>query len=78
MTGILAGYLIYDCIHYMLHHGGPEVLKYVQKLRKNHLMHHYKQIDAGFGISCAVVDRILGTEIANCSQNLASEQLLMR
>lgn len=62
MSGVLIGYVGYDCIHYFLHHGG-QGKQFAQKLKRAHMIHHYKQADSAFGISSPLVDLILGTQV---------------
>ena len=59
-TGMLLGYIAYDCTHYYLHHSssGRGIL---QGLKKSHMSHHYKDHDAGYGISSRLFDSLLGT-----------------
>ncbi len=60
MVGLVAGYLSYDMIHYYTHHFVPKgpVGKY---LRRYHLAHHFKDPDAGFGVSSPIWDYVFGT-----------------
>ncbi len=57
-TGVLIGYLSYDCIHYALHHGQ---LKHgwMGRLKQRHLDHHFRHPEATFGISSGVFDVLL-------------------
>lgn len=59
-SGALLGYLIYDCLHYVIHHGkalpGP-----LNRLRRRHFHHHFKDTSHGFGISSIVFDVVFGT-----------------
>lgn len=55
-AGIILGYVIYDCMHYLMHSGalgGP--------LKAAHMQHHYVDAAAGFGISSPLFDMLLGT-----------------
>jgi 4-hydroxysphinganine ceramide fatty acyl 2-hydroxylase len=59
-AGLVFGYVCYDMLHYATHHfpmkRGPWLW-----LKQYHLRHHYKDDDAGFGISSPLWDYIFGT-----------------
>ena len=57
-TGVLLGYLSYDCIHYALHHAHLKE-GWLGKLKRRHLDHHFRHPEATFGISSAVFDVLL-------------------
>ena len=59
-AGFVAGYMFYDLTHYFLHHGVPKG-KYGRRLRRNHMLHHFKDPDAHFGVSNLVWDVVFGT-----------------
>jgi dihydroceramide fatty acyl 2-hydroxylase len=59
-AGFLAGYLIYDEIHYALHHHMPRS-RLGRKLRELHMRHHFQDDETGFGISAPYWDRVFGT-----------------
>ncbi|MQL75545.1 hypothetical protein Taro_007932 [Colocasia esculenta] len=58
--GGLLGYVIYDCIHYYLHHGRPSKDP-VRNLKRFHLNHHFRIQNKAFGITSTLWDRIFGT-----------------
>ena len=58
--GFLAGYLIYDEIHYALHHHTPSS-RLGKRLRELHMRHHFQDDDKGFGISAPYWDVVFGT-----------------
>ena len=62
-TGLLGGYLIYDCLHYAMHHGGGGYRAWgpFAAVRAAHMDHHYRHMAAGFGISSPLFDVLLGT-----------------
>lgn len=62
LAGALVGYLIYDMIHYYLHHGSPRI-KYFYNLKRYHHNHHFVNHDIGFGISSPAWDSVFGTKI---------------
>jgi len=58
MAGLISGYVIYDMIHYSLHH---YKLKALTDLRKHHQRHHYQNVQKNFGISNWLLDRIMSS-----------------
>ncbi|KAI9016012.1 hypothetical protein DFJ74DRAFT_608960 [Hyaloraphidium curvatum] len=58
--GTLFGYVLYDCMHYYLHHGRVWGA-YAREMKGYHLDHHYKQAERGFGITSKVWDWVWGT-----------------
>jgi dihydroceramide fatty acyl 2-hydroxylase len=61
-AGIVFGYLIYDMMHYALHHSKWQN-KVFEKLKKHHMAHHYQHPDAGFGVSSFFWDIVFSTEL---------------
>lgn len=59
-SGLVAGYLIYEWLHYQAHHGRPR-LALLRYLKKYHLLHHHATPDLRFGVSSPVFDYLLGT-----------------
>jgi sterol desaturase/sphingolipid hydroxylase (fatty acid hydroxylase superfamily) len=59
-AGFLAGYLIYDELHYHLHHHTPRT-RVGKWLRELHMRHHFQDDERGFGISAPYWDRVFGT-----------------
>ncbi|ELU11413.1 hypothetical protein CAPTEDRAFT_171473 [Capitella teleta] len=62
LAGTAFGYVIYDLIHYYLHHGSPS-LRYFQDLKNYHVRHHFVNQQKGFGISHKFWDYTFGTVI---------------
>lgn len=60
-AGGTLGYIMYDCSHYFLHHS--KLPLYLQRIKKVHLEHHYKNYELGFGVTSDFWDVIFGTEI---------------
>lgn len=58
--GFLFGYVLYDEIHFHLHHRTPRT-KVEQSLRRAHLLHHFRDPDRGYGVSCPYWDTVFGT-----------------
>jgi dihydroceramide fatty acyl 2-hydroxylase len=59
-AGFLGGYLIYDMVHYHLHHRRPRTAL-GRKLRELHMRHHFQDDQRGFGISAPYWDHVFGT-----------------
>lgn len=59
--GFVSGYVVYDMLHYMLHHGSNRfpIFKF---LKKYHLRHHYSQPDRGFGVTTPFWDYVFHTQ----------------
>lgn len=62
-AGFLTGYLIYDIMHYALHHFGFRN-KILLKLKQHHMKHHYADPDEGFGVSSPIWDYVFGTRFS--------------
>ncbi|MBN2470594.1 MAG: sterol desaturase family protein [Anaerolineae bacterium] len=60
MVGFIAGYLMYDMIHYATHHF-PMRSRLAKYLKRHHMMHHYKDPHARFGVSSPLWDFIFRT-----------------
>ena len=56
--GFITGYLIYDMLHYAMHHYNfkSSVMK---KVKQHHMLHHYDDSTKGYGVSSALWDNIL-------------------
>lgn len=59
-SGLVFGYVIYDTLHYALHH-----LDYNGKwwiaLKTHHLKHHFKDPDKGYGVTSPMWDMLAGS-----------------
>ena len=62
-VGFFAGYLVYDMIHYYLHHFAPQG-RLGRMLRERHMRHHFQDDTRGFGISAPYWDEIFRTSRA--------------
>ncbi|XP_071092208.1 fatty acid 2-hydroxylase-like [Haliotis cracherodii] len=62
ISGTVLGYMMYDLIHYYLHHGSPS-LTYFKNLKRYHVKHHFEQQHKGFGISSKLWDYPFNTLI---------------
>jgi dihydroceramide fatty acyl 2-hydroxylase len=59
-AGFFAGYLVYDMLHYYLHHFRPRG-PLGRMLRERHMRHHFQDDTCGFGISAPYWDEVFGT-----------------
>jgi dihydroceramide fatty acyl 2-hydroxylase len=59
-AGFLMGYLVYDMVHYHLHHRTPRT-RVGRWLRELHMRHHFQDDERGFGISAPYWDKVFGT-----------------
>ncbi|CAH7690004.1 hypothetical protein BY996DRAFT_4589136 [Phakopsora pachyrhizi] len=62
-NGIISGafvfYVLYDCMHYALHH--TQLPKYIKQMKIYHMAHHFKDADLGFGVTSKIWDYVFGT-----------------
>src|SRR5438477_12161343 len=61
-AGFLAGYLLYDMIHFALHHYRPRSA-FGRWLRELHMRHHFQDDTRGFGIAAPYWDFIFRTTV---------------
>src|SRR5262249_3419641 len=61
-AGFWSGYLIYDEIHYHLHHHMPKT-RVGKLLRELHMRHHFQDDTRGFGISAPYWDTVFRTPL---------------
>jgi sterol desaturase/sphingolipid hydroxylase (fatty acid hydroxylase superfamily) len=59
-AGLVFGYVCYDMLHYATHHFPMKHGLWLW-LKQYHLRHHYRDDDAGFGISSPLWDFVFGT-----------------
>jgi len=58
--GLVTGYLIYDMVHYSVHHVRPRT-PIGRYLKKHHFRHHFQDPSRNYGVSSPVWDIALGT-----------------
>lgn len=61
-AGFVLGYIIYDTMHYELHHREPRS-RPGRWLKRRHMLHHFRDATRGFGISCPWWDVVFGTSV---------------
>jgi dihydroceramide fatty acyl 2-hydroxylase len=59
-AGFLIGYIVYDEIHFALHHHTPTT-SFGKRLRELHMRHHFQDDEKGFGISAPYWDVVFRT-----------------
>jgi sterol desaturase/sphingolipid hydroxylase (fatty acid hydroxylase superfamily) len=59
-AGLIFGYVIYDTVHWYTHVGAPKSRAF-KFLRKQHLVHHFKEPGTRFGVSCPWWDVVFRT-----------------
>jgi len=59
-AGFFTGYLVYDMMHYYLHHFRPRG-RLGRILRERHMRHHFQDDTKGFGISAPYWDEVFRT-----------------
>jgi len=55
--GFITGYLIYDMMHYAMHHYNFKS-SIMKKVKQHHMLHHYDDSTKGYGVSTALWDVI--------------------
>lgn len=62
-NGVISGsysmYVVYDTMHYALHHS--KLPEYVREQKRYHLEHHYKNYELGFGVTSKIWDYVFHT-----------------
>jgi sterol desaturase/sphingolipid hydroxylase (fatty acid hydroxylase superfamily) len=59
-AGFVIGYVLYDTLHWYVHAGKPQTAV-GRLLRREHLVHHFKESGSRFGVSCPWWDHVFGT-----------------
>lgn len=59
-AGFVFGYMVYDLMHYASHFYNFKN-KWFQRVKRSHLLHHYRQPNSGYGLSTVFWDRVFGT-----------------
>ncbi|KAJ6456182.1 hypothetical protein C8R45DRAFT_1035191 [Mycena sanguinolenta] len=61
ISGAFAFYILYDCMHYALHH--TQLPAYLREQKRYHLAHHYKNFELGFGVTSKFWDYVFNTQL---------------
>ncbi|MEN9686287.1 MAG: hypothetical protein RLZZ28_2073 [Bacteroidota bacterium] len=59
-AAFLLGYLIYDMLHYAMHHYNFKS-GIMRRIKQHHMLHHYDEPSKGYGVSSSLWDIILRT-----------------
>eukprot|EP01091_Cochliopodium_minus_P003833 TRINITY_DN13788_c0_g1_i1.p1 TRINITY_DN13788_c0_g1~~TRINITY_DN13788_c0_g1_i1.p1 ORF type:complete len:319 (-),score=60.18 TRINITY_DN13788_c0_g1_i1:32-988(-) len=61
-AGVMTGYLVYDEMHFYLHHGvNSKSPLWLQRLKTHHNDHHYKNPELFYGVSNSFTDELFNT-----------------
>jgi 4-hydroxysphinganine ceramide fatty acyl 2-hydroxylase len=60
VAGGMFGYICYDMTHYYVHHAKVIPFHFTE-MKKYHLAHHYKDFEAGYGITSKFWDYVFKT-----------------
>jgi sterol desaturase/sphingolipid hydroxylase (fatty acid hydroxylase superfamily) len=70
--GFILGYLIYDMLHYAMHHYNFKS-GIMKRIKQHHMLHHYQNPDKGYGVSSAIWDKILHSDFEKNSKQAVNE-----
>ena len=70
--GFLLGYLIYDMLHYAMHHHNFKS-GIMKKIKQHHMLHHYQNPTKGYGVSSSLWDTILHSDFDKNASNKIDE-----
>jgi sterol desaturase/sphingolipid hydroxylase (fatty acid hydroxylase superfamily) len=75
--GFIFGYLLYGSLHYAIHAYAPP-FRWMKPMWRNHQLHHYSNVDKGFGVSTTLWDRLFGTmfDVKNEKEDKEKEKTL--
>jgi len=59
-AGFVFGYMVYDLMHYASHFYNFKNA-WFQRVKRSHLLHHYREPNSGYGLSTIFWDRVFGT-----------------
>ncbi|HET9955013.1 MAG TPA: sterol desaturase family protein [Polyangiaceae bacterium] len=59
-AGFVVGYVLYDSVHWYVHARAPKNA-FGRWLRREHMVHHFKEPTSRFGVSCPWLDYVFGT-----------------
>ena len=71
--GFLLGYLIYDILHYAMHHHNFKS-GIMKKVKQHHMLHHYQDPDHGYGVSSSLWDIILRSGFPGTAKKIDEQQ----
>lgn len=59
--GFLLGYLVYDMMHYAMHHYNFKST-FWKRIKDHHMLHHYNDSSKGYGVSSKIWDTIFHSD----------------
>lgn len=59
-AGFVFGYMVYDLMHFASHFYNFKNA-WFQRVKRSHLLHHYREPNSGYGLSTIFWDRVFGT-----------------
>lgn len=62
IAGGFTFYVLYDVMHYSLHHN-RFFWDHLKTMKKYHMAHHYKNYESGFGVTSKIWDYVFGTQL---------------
>jgi sterol desaturase/sphingolipid hydroxylase (fatty acid hydroxylase superfamily) len=71
-AGFVMGYVAYDTVHWYVHARAPRN-RFFRWLRREHLVHHFKEPNSRYGVSCPWLDYLFGTRGTQGSRATATE-----
>jgi 4-hydroxysphinganine ceramide fatty acyl 2-hydroxylase len=60
--GVILGVIVYDYVHFLLHHRGTSKFECLRWLKRYHAHHHFKDYNVNFGVTSPVMDEVMGTK----------------
>ena len=72
-AGFVLGYVIYDMLHYAIHHVEFKGAWW-NKLKTHHLKHHFKDPHKGYGVSTPVWDVLIGSDFKKVNEKKSTER----
>lgn len=72
--GFLLGYLIYDMLHYAMHHYNFKS-GIMKRIKQHHMLHHYQNPEKGFGVSSSLWDEILRSQFPKKTETVKVETI---
>ncbi|HET9058079.1 MAG TPA: sterol desaturase family protein [Chitinophagaceae bacterium] len=67
-AGFIAGYLVYDMMHYAMHHYNFKS-SLMLRIKHHHMLHHYSDDTRGYGVSSALWDIIFNSGFTEKEQH---------
>ncbi len=59
--GFVTGYLVYDMMHYAMHHYNFKS-SLMKRVKQHHMLHHYSDSSKGYGVSSSLWDKIFHSD----------------